>query len=89
MFLNLFSTSRHHIMKITKLNLFGLTLIGLVLISSCAKETSSSTGWEYNNYENGGFERERQNREFVQPDLLFKIAIGIGVLQPSRCGRAH
>ena len=70
MFLNLFSTTRHHIMKITKLNLFGLTLIGLVLISSCAKETSSSTGWEYNNYENGGFEKFDAREQETGPGLV-------------------
>lgn len=70
MFLNLFSTTRHHIMKITKLNLFGLTLIGLVLISSCAKETSSSTGWEFNNYENGGFEKFDAREQETGPGLV-------------------
>jgi hypothetical protein len=57
-------------MKITKLNLFGITLIGLVLISSCAKETSSSTGWEYNNYENGGFEKFDAREQETGPGLV-------------------
>ena len=57
-------------MKITKLNLFGITLIGLVLIASCAKETSSSTGWEYNNYENGGFEKFEAREQETGPGLV-------------------
>jgi gliding motility-associated lipoprotein GldJ len=57
-------------MKITKLNLYGITLIGLVLISSCAKETSSSTGWEYNNYENGGFEKFDAREQETGPGLV-------------------
>ncbi len=57
-------------MKITKLNLFGISLIGLVLISSCAKETSSSTGWEYNNYENGGFEKFEAREQETGPGLV-------------------
>jgi len=70
MILNLFSTTRYNIMKITKLNLFGISLIGLVLISSCAKETSSSTGWEYNNYENGGFEKFEAREQETGPGLV-------------------
>lgn len=70
MILNLFSTTRYHIMKITKLNLFGISLIGLVLIASCAKETSSSTGWEYNNYENGGFEKFDAREQETGPGLV-------------------
>jgi formylglycine-generating enzyme required for sulfatase activity len=57
-------------MKITKLNLFGISLIGLVLIASCAKETSSSTGWEYNNYENGGFEKFDAREQETGPGLV-------------------
>ena len=35
-----------------------IVLVGLVLFFSCAKEQSSATGWEFNKYENGGFEKD-------------------------------
>lgn len=41
-------------MKIRAFNL--LLLAALFAFASCSKETSSVTGWEYNNPDNGGFE---------------------------------
>ncbi len=41
-------------MKIRAFNL--LFIAAIFLIASCSKETSSVTGWEYNNPENGGFQ---------------------------------
>ena len=32
-------------------------LVGLLIFSSCARETSNATGWEYNNQKNGGFQK--------------------------------
>ncbi|MCT4561089.1 MAG: gliding motility lipoprotein GldJ, partial [Crocinitomicaceae bacterium] len=32
-------------------------VMGVALISSCARERSSNTGWEYNNPNNGGFQK--------------------------------
>ena len=34
-----------------------LAIIFSVLAVSCAKERSSTTGWDYNNPDNGGFEK--------------------------------
>ncbi len=48
---------------------FFLTMI--LLISSCAKERSTSTGWEYNNYENGGFEKFEAKEQETGPGLVF------------------
>ncbi|MEN9303641.1 MAG: hypothetical protein RL264_2070 [Bacteroidota bacterium] len=57
-------------MKITKFIPLGTLLIGLLVISSCAKERSSSTGWEYNNYENGGFEKFDAREQETGPGLV-------------------
>ena len=43
----------------------------ILLISSCAKERSTSTGWEYNNYENGGFEKFDAKEQETGPGLVF------------------
>lgn len=34
-----------------------IAVLGLGLMSSCARERSSNTGWEYNNPNNGGFQK--------------------------------
>ncbi len=34
-----------------------VAVVGLGLMASCAKERSSNTGWEYNNPNNGGFQK--------------------------------
>lgn len=57
-------------MKITKFKWIGITLAGIALISSCAKPTSSSTGWEYNNYENGGYEQFDAREQETGPGLV-------------------
>jgi hypothetical protein len=33
-------------------------LMSILLIGSCAKEKSTSTGWAFNDYRNGGFEKD-------------------------------
>ena len=44
----------------------------LILGSSCAKKKSSTTGWEYNNPKNGGFETNTKFQEQITgPGLLF------------------
>jgi gliding motility-associated lipoprotein GldJ len=45
-------------MKIAMIKNLSIVLVGLVLFFSCAKEQSSATGWEFNKYENGGFEKD-------------------------------
>lgn len=42
-----------------------------ILLGSCAKERSTSTGWEYNNYKNGGFEKFPSQEQETGPGLVF------------------
>ena len=42
-----------------------------ILIGSCAKERSTSTGWEYNNAKNGGFEKFDAQEQETGPGLVF------------------
>ena len=46
-------------------------LSAIILLGSCAKERSTSTGWEYNNYQNGGFERFDAKEQETGPGLVF------------------
>jgi gliding motility-associated lipoprotein GldJ len=43
----------------------------VVMISSCMKESSTATGWEYNNPENGGFEKAHFVEQETGPGLVF------------------
>jgi formylglycine-generating enzyme required for sulfatase activity len=40
------------------------------LLASCQKETSTSTGWEYNNIKNGGFEKADFEEQRTGPGLV-------------------
>jgi len=54
-----------------KLNLYGILLFGAVLImSSCSKERSSTTGWAYNDPNNGGFEKPPYFEQETGPGLV-------------------
>jgi len=44
-------------MKIGTFKKLFLAFVGLSLVASCAKDRSTATGWNYNDYENGGFEK--------------------------------
>ena len=46
-------------------------LSAIILLGSCAKERSTSTGWEYNNYQNGGFEKFDAKEQETGPGLVF------------------
>ena len=46
-------------------------LASILLLGSCAKERSTATGWEYNNYENGGFEKFDAKEQETGPGLVF------------------
>ena len=46
-------------------------LSAVILLGSCAKERSTSTGWEYNNYQNGGFEKFDAKEQETGPGLVF------------------
>ena len=45
-------------------------LSAMILLGSCAKERSTSTGWEYNNYQNGGFEKFDAKEQETGPGLV-------------------
>jgi len=46
-------------------------LMSILLIGSCAKERSTATGWEYNDYRNGGFEKFDAKEQETGPGLVF------------------
>lgn len=48
-----------------------LTTIGVVSLSSCKKSSSSTTGWEYNNSDWGGFEDRKFMGQETGPGLVF------------------
>jgi len=49
----------------------GLATLGLLSLSSCNKGTSSSTGWEYNNSDWGGFEDRDYMGQETGPGMVF------------------
>ncbi len=51
-------------------NIFGIALAGMLVLSSCSKERSSATGWEFNNYKNGGFEKFDAREQETGPGLV-------------------
>jgi formylglycine-generating enzyme len=50
-------------------SIFGTIAVSL-LLSSCSKDLSSSTGWEYNNSDNGGFEKVPYIEQETGPGLV-------------------
>ena len=55
-----------------KSNKLIIVLSSVLILASCAREKSSSTGWEYNNSRNGGFETNNKFQEQITgPGLLF------------------
>ena len=59
------------VMKTTNYKKIAFFLASIVLLGSCAKERSTATGWEYNNYENGGFEKFDAQEQETGPGLVF------------------
>ncbi len=61
-------------MKYNRLALLFLLMIFIASLSSCSlfgrKEVSRTTGWEYNNPENGGFEVSPVTEQIVGPGLI-------------------
>lgn len=47
-----------------------LAIVAIVLVSSCSRETSNSTGWEYNNPNVGGFQKFPFVDQETGPGLL-------------------
>ena len=59
-------------MNTKKLFNVGFAVIAcLLLLSSCKKETSSATGWSYNDPKNGGFELPPFQGQVTGPGLVF------------------
>ena len=57
-------------MKIGTFKKLFLAFVGLSLVVSCAKDRSTSTGWNYNDYENGGFEKFDAKEQETGPGLV-------------------
>ena len=55
----------------TKILNLVIIFTALVLFSSCAKEHSSKTGWNYNDPKNGGFEVTYIDEQETGPGLVF------------------
>jgi len=53
----------------------------ILLIQSCAKETSDSTSWEYNNSDNGGFQKVEKYDQETGPGLVLKEVLLLWVKQ--------
>ena len=58
-------------MKLSSIKFIGTAIIVYSIASSCAKPKSTSTGWEYNNPKNGGFESKEVDEEETGPGLVF------------------
>ncbi|MFY7668498.1 MAG: SUMF1/EgtB/PvdO family nonheme iron enzyme [Crocinitomicaceae bacterium] len=57
-------------MKIATFKKLFLAFVGLSLVASCAKDRSTATGWNYNDYENGGFEKYEAQEQETGPGLI-------------------
>lgn len=53
------------------IGLMALTAVATLFLASCRKEVSQSTGWEYNNPKNGGFEVVPYEEQETGPGLVF------------------
>lgn len=58
-------------MKRNKIGYFSILILALMLLGACQKESSRSTGWEYNNPKNGGFEVPEYAGQVTGPGLVF------------------
>ena len=54
-----------------KLSIIGLLALSSLLFVSCESQISNSTGWAYNNPENGGFEYVDYDEQETGPGLVF------------------
>ncbi|NBN98038.1 MAG: hypothetical protein EBV19_02195 [Flavobacteriia bacterium] len=57
-------------MKCSMITKISLLILSVGIFSSCQKETSTSTGWEYNNVQNGGFEKANFEEQRTGPGLV-------------------
>ncbi|MBL6962626.1 MAG: SUMF1/EgtB/PvdO family nonheme iron enzyme [Bacteroidetes bacterium] len=51
--------------------LLSITILAVILLSSCSKEKSSTTGWKYNDVKWGGFEKHEYKGQETGPNLVF------------------
>ena len=59
-------------MRINRFFQISALVAAILLVTGCnKKETSSSTGWEYNNPKNGGFEKPKFSNQPTGPGLVF------------------
>jgi len=57
--------------KVTKFTGLFLTMALMVMVSSCKKDASPTTGWNYNDAKNGGFEVAPFEEQETGPGLVF------------------
>ena len=57
--------------KVTKLTGLFVMVALLTMMSSCKKESSPTTGWNYNDAKNGGFEVAPFEEQATGPGLVF------------------
>ena len=48
-----------------------LAILSIFILSSCSREQSTSTGWDYNNRKQGGFEKMDKAEQIPGPGLMF------------------
>jgi len=58
-------------MRINRIFQVSALVAAILMATSCKKETSRSTGWEYNNPKNGGFEKREFADQQTGPGLVF------------------
>ena len=59
-------------MRINRFFQVSVLAAAILMVAGCnKKETSSSTGWEYNNPKNGGFEKPKFSNQPTGPGLVF------------------
>ena len=52
------------------LKILSLAVVGAFLVSSCSNEASNATGWDYNNPNQGGFQKVPFIDQETGPGLL-------------------
>ena len=48
-----------------------LAILSIFILASCSREQSTSTGWDYNNRKQGGFEKMDKAEQIPGPGLMF------------------
>ena len=54
-----------------KLSIASLLFAAVLVMTSCSKQKSATTGWNYNDPEWGGFEVSEYNEQITAPGLVF------------------